>query len=269
MKMHAIPALTSLLFSLFFWHQEAESVEPPSLQEEIESSLVEIECSLTPIDRSMIPSSSIAHQVSSLNRGGYYVSTALSDILAANSVSYVAGSWTVPTLLSTPDTSYCNIWVGMDGFSNPAIVERIGTSHNWIGCAQVDFAWFEVSPNGAYRIDGFPLDKGDVISVRIGYKGNNTFKLVLNNLTKGVSTVAPVTHTMNSNAFRSSAAWIIETPSINGNILPLANFQIATFNYCSAIINGINGAINDDHWMRSVFTMFGDTGIRAQPGFLK
>jgi hypothetical protein len=143
-------------------------------------------------------------------------------------------------------------------------VEQIGTSHNCNDDVQQNSAWFEMYPNGAYEITGFPVDNGDVISARIGYKGDNTFKMVLLNHTQGISTTVPSSYTVSTTALRSSAEWIVEAP-YSTSILPLSDFQLVTFNNCSAVIDGFSGTISSGNWQSSEITMTGANGAEAQP----
>lgn len=261
MKKKTVLSLILLLVSLSSW---SEAVDPP---------MVEIECSLKPIDRSKIHPSgdnvtfqsaaSATSQSSSTNWSGYVAATDLTGTSANGTVSYVAASWVVPTLAATTDDTYCAVWVGIDGYQSPS-VEQIGTSHNWINGAQQNYAWFEMYPNGSYEINGFPVDNGDVISAKVAYKGGNTFKLVISNLTKGVSTAVPSSYTMTTSALRSSAEWVVEAP-YSGAILPLSDFKLVTLNNCSAVINGVSGTINNGEWMNDEITMAGTSGVEAQP----
>lgn len=253
MKKKMIFSLAFLLTAAASW--SAESDKPT----------VEIECSLKRIDRSKIhPRGDYATaQSTSSNWSGYVAATDFSGTSANGTVSYAAGSWVVPALTATTDTTYCAIWVGIDGYLSPT-VEQLGTSHNWVNGAQENYAWFEMYPNGSYEITGFPVDIGDEISVRIGYKGDSNFKLVMFNYTKGVSTVIPSSDTMSSTALRSSAEWIVEAPYAGG-ILPLSDFKLVTLNNCSAVINGISGTISNGNWMNDEITMEGSSGVEAQP----
>jgi hypothetical protein len=171
----------------------------------------------------------------------------------------VGGSWKVPVIEPEYDDTYCAIWVGMDGYLNTA-VERIGTSHNWVDDTQQNYAWIEISPNGVFEISSFPVDNEDVISAEVRYM-HSSFHLSIYNHTKGVSTTLP---SIPSSALRSSAAWAVEaTPKQH-----LSNFQSITFNYCSAVINGVSGTINDEAWKNDQITMVNKTKTRAQPSAL-
>src|ERR1700722_14543351 len=240
-----------------------------------ESETVEIQCKIKPIARSKIhpngkkanlqPSStSSSAQTTSTNWSGYVAGTDLTGTLGNGSVDYVAGSWVVPTLLATADDAHCAIWVGIDGYNSPTM-EQIGTSHNWISGAQQNFAWFEMFPMGSFEISGFPVNHGDVISARVGYKQNGVFKLIIFNHTQNVSTTVPMANTTSTTSLRSGAEWVVES-SFPGTTFPLSDFQTVTFNYCSAVINGVSGLINDGACMNDEITLVDSTGkIQAQP----
>ncbi|MDE3045453.1 MAG: hypothetical protein KGJ02_02255 [Verrucomicrobiota bacterium] len=246
-------------------------VSVSALSAEGESTMQEIQCEIKPISRSKIHPKGVAFATTSptmdsvsSNWSGYVAGTSLDGSASANNtVTYAAGEWVIPTLLPTSEGTYSAIWVGIDGYMS-GTVEQIGTSHNWINGAQQNYAWFEMYPNGAYEINGFPVNNGDIISARVAYKDNGVFKLVMFNHTKGVSTTIPSTYTTSSTVARSCAEWIVEAP-YSGSILPLADFQTVTFNYCSAIINGVHGVINNGAWVNDQITMQGSSGVIAQP----
>jgi len=225
----------------------------------------EIECSIKPIDRSKIhptEGASTSGQVNSSNWSGYASAPSLVNP-AVGSVTYVSGNWTVPQLVATSDATYCAIWVGIDGFLDPT-VEQIGTSHNWIDGAQQNYVWFEMYPNGAYEIEGFPLNIGDKMAAVVNYAGNDVFHLTISNHTQGVGFAVPISYTTAANTERSSAEWIVEAP-FSGGILPLSNFQATNFTGCFAIINGFSGAINNDRWQNDEITMVDGSVVKSEP----
>ena len=75
----------------------------------------------------------------STNWSGYAVSG------AADSVSKVAGTWTVPTV-STSTNGYSAVWVGIDGYSSSS-VEQIGTGKEVYGGKASYYAWYEMYPS--------------------------------------------------------------------------------------------------------------------------
>lgn len=202
----------------------------------------------------------------SINWSGYTAATNLTKP-AKWSVSDVYGSWTVPTLVSTLFTSYVSLWVGIDGYTN-STVEQLGTLHIWQNGVQQNFAWFEMYPQGAYEVVGFPVNIGDVIAAEVLYVGKNQFNLSIINYTEGVSTVVPASYTK-SNGQRSSAEWIAEAPSMNNQVLPLADFGTVIFTNCTATINNVVGSISNKKWKNDALTMQTRRGLpKAVPSGL-
>ncbi len=179
-------------------------------------------------------------QVSSTNWSGYAITASV------DSVTYAAGSWVVPAVTCTSQTTYVAAWVGIDGYSS-STVEQTGTL-SWCdgGVAQY-YAWYEFYPNPMYEITAVPVSPGDTISASVTYSGS-TFTVTLTDVNSGKSYSTSATV---SSAQRSSAEWIIEAPSSGNSILPLANFGTAYFGQdttsvsstCYATIGGTTGTL--------------------------
>jgi len=200
------------------------------------------------------------------NWSGYAAVTSLNHP-AAKVVTAVSGTWVVPTLSPSSQNTWSSIWVGIDGFSS-STVEQIGTEHDWYNGAQQNYAWFEMYPNFAFEIVGFPARPGDVISASVVYQGNNVFLLSIANSTAGVRTSVPTKYTKSKVAQRSSAEWIVEAP-FSGSTLPLAHFNNVFFSRCTATINKVTGSISDRHWAHDALTMVTRNGVaKAIPSAL-
>jgi hypothetical protein len=204
---------------------------------------------------------------SSLNWSGYasFTSKSLPEV---GSVSYVAGEWKVPKVHPTEDTSYAASWVGIDGYSN-GTVEQIGTTQGWENGHSIYYAWFQMYPGPSYEILGFPVNPKDHIKAEVTYIGNNIFELVIRNLTKKVFYVVPSIYTTTSGPQRTSAEWILEAPSINLGILPLARFSSISFSQCIATIQGKTDSINNHNWKDDRIIMVTEDGTyKAVPSSL-
>jgi hypothetical protein len=192
-------------------------------------------------------------QSTSTNWGGYVGVSSLINPLK-NSVSAVYGSWIVPAIKASVNSSYSAIWIGIDGY-NSSTVEQIGTGHDYINGVAQHYAWFEMYPGGSFLINNFPVNVGDVISASVEYTSNNIFILRLYNDTKKVSFTVPTSYTtLSSPADRSSAEWIVEAPYFNG-ILPLANFSTDYMWGCRAKIKGVLANIKNTSWSNIAVTM--------------
>lgn len=196
-----------------------------------------------------------------LNWGGYI---ARSNGSKKHSVSYVSGSWAVPTITAQTLRTYSFIWVGMDGYSNDTM-EQIGTGHKWGNGFQENIAWFQMYPDEPYKIKDFPLTPGDQISSEVSYEGDNQFTLRLKNLTQGVVFTVPEKYSRSEHAHRSSAEWIVSLPTKHSDVLPLANFTTVSFSCCTAKMHGIKGGIGlSSRWDAIPLTMTASDGTTAK-----
>lgn len=199
------------------------------------------------------------------NWGGYAVETSLTTP-QKHAVSSVQGSWQIPALsASTSPDTYSALWVGIDGYSDNK-VEQLGTEQDWTPDGQTNYAWFEMYPRRGFIIPDFPLEPGDTVSASVNYAGRDQFILSITNITKGVAYTVPARHSR-MRAPRESAEWIVEAPA-GRRVLPLADFGTASFSGCSAIVNGINGAIDNPAWQYDPINMTADGTVKAQPSAL-
>lgn len=188
--------------------------------------------------------------------------------VTGSSVSDVAGSWVVPTV-STSTNGYSAVWVGIDGYSS-STVEQIGTGEDVANGKASYYAWYEMYPSGSVTIattnDGttpFAVKPGDSITGSVAYNASaNDFVLTITDTTE--SETFSTTMASTAAMARSSAEWIVEAPSSNRGVLPLANFGSVTFTNAYATVNGTTGAI--DNWqshainIESVFQVEATTG---------
>ena len=193
----------------------------------------------------------------SSNWAGYAVQTCLNSP-ASGVVSFVGGTWTEPTVQCTGTaTSYSAFWVGIDGYSSRS-VEQIGTDSDCASGVPSYYAWYEMYPKMPSNLV-IAIHPGDVITATVTYIGSGKFTLAISDATDGASFS---TTQMYNKAARSSAEWVTEAPS-GGSVLPLANFGTVQFTSCTATLNGVTGAIQDNAWQASQMTMVGSTDTKA------
>ena len=170
----------------------------------------------------------------STNWSGY------ADSTNAGAVTAVSGSWTVPTVTGS-GTSDSAAWVGIDGF-NSSTVEQTGTAMDIVNGHAEYSAWYEMFPAAEVTIRNLTINPGDTIAASVTYNtAANDFVLTITDVTDGNT----FTTTQSApNAQRSSAEWIVEAPSNNAGVLPLANFGSVSFANAQATINGVSGPIN-------------------------
>ncbi len=193
----------------------------------------------------------------------------------------VQGTWAIPAVTgSSKSATYSSTWVGLDGYGN-STVEQIGTEQDWTGRAQSNYVWFEMYPSGAYEIQGFPANVGDVITAEVQYLGQETvslgrgrsaqeivFQLTIKNATRNVSYSVPTSYTTAAAASRASAEWVAEAPT-SSTVLPLADFGTVIFSDCTATSSRSGGkAAAVTFWPYDPLTMVDPSGGQAAPSSL-
>jgi hypothetical protein len=189
----------------------------------------------------------------STNWSGYAAETNLSAP-AANAVTQVSGSWTVPKVTGKA-SAYSSVWVGIDGYSSNS-VEQLGTEQDTSRSgATTYYAWWEMYPNPSVQITSVKISPGDSISANVTYNSGAYTLQITDNTTR-----QSFTTTQTATAQRSSAEWIVEAPSSISSVLPLANFGTATFSGAQATINGTTGAIDNASWQNTSIDMVTNSG---------
>jgi hypothetical protein len=205
----------------------------------------------------------------SLNWCGYASFTS-TDNPEIGSVTGVWGTWNVPKLHPSLNDRYSACWVGIDGYSNQT-VEQIGTAQYWQGGQQVNSVWFSLYPFSFYQLNFFPIAAHDTFRALVTHSIDGAFEMIIENLTQGVYFQIPVRFALAPGTQRNSAEWIVEAPSEEATVLPLAHFSPVHFRNCVAQIRGRGGRINSEHWKSEKILMV--TGspksvVKADPSHL-
>ena len=158
---------------------------------------------------------------------------------------WVTGTWHVPIVTSEFNTStYSSLWIGLDGDGTSDLVQA-GTEQESINISFTFFnitfstyyGWTEFLPQQSteQRITNFPINPGDEIfaEVWIGNPGSSPTLsgafgvFLLENLTTSqyTSIYTPVGSTRVGG---SEAVWIMERPTVGGNLPDLADYGSAT-----------------------------------------
>jgi hypothetical protein len=194
--------------------------------------------------------------VGSYNWSGYAATN------ETGTVTYVAGTWTVPTVSASENNQaqYSAIWVGIDGFDS-GTVEQLGTmqavenveteSRGGKVSIETEYlyeAWVEMYPAGMVVLSSTTpgmsgsgtVNPGDTITASVTWNGGTSYSLSMTDAKEGW-TYGPVAWKGSKSAEQNSAEWIVEAPSSNSGILPLADFGTEVFSACNATITGQNG----------------------------
>jgi hypothetical protein len=219
-------------------------------------------------------------QAGSTNWAGYVAANSLANP-TQNSVSNVVGTFVVPSLVPTSGQNNDNvsIWVGIDGaFGTDPTVQQIGIDLSYENDTTVAYAWFEMYPQPAYEISGFPIRAGDSITVSVSHSNTSrtnfnqtgVYTLKMVNNTERVQVTIPTSYTQNARARGQSAEWIVEAPSLGPDVVALSPFRPAVqWTNCSATIGTGSGSTGPISRFPNVeVTMGTPTQVKAQPTVL-
>jgi hypothetical protein len=204
------------------------------------------------------PTPAPAQATSSPNWSGYVAASSLSNP-QANSVTAVTGSWNVPAVSgSTVGTVDSSTWIGIDGFDG-GTVEQIGTEQDVVNGAPVYRAWWEMYSSGDQQpeqiINSMTISPGDSISASVQYITSGPqaglFHLVIvdnSRANDAFDIYESSSATQSPLAEGSTAEWIMEAPSVGGQIAQMPDFSTVDFTNATAVINGVSGPINSSAW---------------------
>jgi len=184
-------------------------------------------------------------QVGSGNWSGYAATAATPT---ADTVTDVIGTWTVPTV--TGAAGYSAVWVGIDGFDD-GTVEQLGTMQAVVssgrrGTTAEYYAWVEMYPAPMVQLP-YSVSPGDTITAAVSCSGT-TFAVTMTDVAKGVTKWSYTPPAAQVAANEMSAEWVVEAPSDQFGILPLADFGTVNFTTCAASISGTPGTISAFNW---------------------
>lgn len=139
----------------------------------------------------------------------------------------VTGEWQVPTVTSTPSSSYSSAWIGIDGFTNRKLIQT-GTEADWIGGHAVYHAWWEILPASETVIPSITVHAGDVFTAQITKGSGKSWTIEIDDTTSGNS----FSITKNYAGPGASVEWILEAPLVNGGLATLAHYGKTYFINC-------------------------------------
>jgi hypothetical protein len=142
----------------------------------------------------------------------------------------VVGTWTVPTITLRSGQSASSEpalaqWVGIDGFSNDALIQG-GTLSEIVGSGQENFAWTEMLP-ASLREVSLTVDTGDSITTNVTMTSKTAGTVTIENNTRGTSIVGTVSG--GTSLSGASAEWILEDFESGSSLVAFAGFPTSTF----------------------------------------
>jgi hypothetical protein len=171
---------------------------------------------------------------------GYIISLDLKN--KTEGVSSITGTWGVPEIQYSVSNTYSSVWVGISGYGESSLIQAGTEQHCEKGKISY-FAWYELLPATIITVNTLEISPGDIITTSITLVNDkqNTWQIRIIDETTGRSFEKTVTY----DATRKSAEWIVERPTVNGQVSTLADFNKATLINCQTTINGITGTIKD------------------------
>ncbi len=163
---------------------------------------------------------------SSKNWSGYAITK------PSGSITSISGVWTVPRVSSSKSSTYSSVWIGIDGFDNSSLIQT-GTEQDYVDGQAQYYAWWEILPDAETKIP-YPVAPGDRMKGAISRIATGLWRISLTNRTRNWTYTTKQAY----DGPQSSAEWIMEAPSVNGQIAKLANYSSAVINH--ARINGKN-----------------------------
>ncbi|MCL1976621.1 MAG: G1 family endopeptidase [Candidatus Bathyarchaeota archaeon] len=171
------------------------------------------------------------HSLVSLTWSGYVAASDFSSPLPE--VIGVNASWIVPSVSISSDNTYSSAWIGIGGQFDTSLIQ-IGTEHDSVNGKERYIAWYELLPDYAINIP-IMISEGDMMSASINLvdKDTNLWFMQLTDVTTGES----FSKSVNYNSTLLTAEWIVERPTLNGQIANLSNFGSVTFTEAYVNIN--------------------------------
>ncbi len=154
----------------------------------------------------------------------------------------VSASWVVPYVNATQTDTFSAVWIGIGGQFDRTLIQ-CGTEQDFYRGQTLYSAWYELLPQRAITIPTLTVSPGDQMQASIQLVNDvfNQWSLNITDVTSGLSFQNTFTYA----GSRLSAEWIVERPTVNGVLSPLADFGNVTFTACQTTIGSATGSIID------------------------
>jgi hypothetical protein len=118
----------------------------------------------------------------------------------------------------------------------------VGTEQDVVNGQMSYYAWYELLPNFAIRLNNVVVAPGNtmIASLNLVNSGKNIWSVKISDVTTGQYFSKNVVY----NSTLSSGEWIMERPTINGQVSTLADFGKLTFTDCHVTVNNVSGSIS-------------------------
>jgi len=163
----------------------------------------------------------------------------------------VNASWTVPRVSVYSTDTFSSAWIGIGGRFDKTLIQT-GTEHDAVDGNEFYAAWYELLPDQAIRIPDMSISPGDLITASITLVDSDTdeWSIKIYDATTGQRFHQTFTY----NSSRLSAEWIVESPTVEAQVSPLANFGTVTFTDAHVKIGANVGAIGSFSYSQVIMT---------------
>lgn len=181
------------------------------------------------------------------NWGGYAVATNFSSPQPV--ITAVGASWTVPQISISSSDTFSAIWVGIGGTFSTSLIQ-VGTEQDCINGQIVYSAWYELLPQNSRTIADMIISPGDNITASVAMENGSLDAWTIN--IRDLSNGQNFHQTFFYYSSQLSAEWIVERPTVNGQLSSLADFGQIIMSNCTATVNGITGNLGDFNFIQTL-----------------
>ncbi len=161
---------------------------------------------------------------------------------AGDTFKWIIGNWIVPDPTqpagqATGSWYYSSAWIGIDGWGSNDVLQA-GTSQDALVQSSTThksiYAWWEWYPNYEMQISNFPVNSGDYMTCLICATSTTQASIYITNITTGTHTSFQINAPSGTTLKGNCAEWIVEAPTVGGNLAKLVNYGATFMDSCYA-----------------------------------
>jgi hypothetical protein len=173
-------------------------------------------------------------------------------------VSSITGTWIVPQIKYSENSTYSSVWVGVGGYGEESLIQA-GTEQHCENGQITYFAWYELLPKTITTVTTMDIHPGDQVTTSITLidQSENSWVITIIDHSTGANFQKTVTY----NSSQKTAEWVVERPMVNNKFSTLADFTQATITGCSTTVNGVTGSIKDFTYTKAVMVGSSDNDL--------
>jgi len=186
--------------------------------------------------------------VSSESWAGYIISKSNDPKIQVTGIN---ASWTVPLVNASAGPEYSSAWIGVGGQLDSTLIQT-GTEQDSFNGTTTYYAWYELLPSYAVRINTIAISPGNVVvaSLRLVDSVANRWNIQFSDSTTGQYFGTTVAY----NSTGSSGEWILERPTVSSMLTTLADFGSLEFTGCHLGSATDGGALKSFYYSRIAMT---------------